>query len=217
MLFSNWFLKVAQPPPPFRSQKIQIFYCIIIVLKVLVRDLKCPSGNTKINILFAYLNAAEQPVQLLTYCLHQLIHNPHHKLCAHPRDLRVDTGRTVHHLLHVVARSAAWAHTFGPIKLAHVHVVLNNSNNRLTFQFNIRVEQLLVQHLVHADGLAAGLLQRQLLDIIQIFDNSWNHEISGKLAVVEAQQQAFRVLGDVGLITVVILRCSVLHNVVSQI
>ncbi len=97
----------------------------------------------------------------------------------------------MHHLLHVVARSAAGAHTLGPVKLAHVHVVLYDRNNWLTFEFYVSVEQLLVEHLVHADGLAAGLLQRQLLNIIQIFDNLGNHEISGELAVVEAQQQTF--------------------------
>ena len=40
--------------------------------------------------------------------------------------------------------------TLGPVKLPHVHVGLDDGDDRLALQLNVGVKKLLVQHTVHA-------------------------------------------------------------------
>ncbi len=41
-------------------------------------------------------------------------------------------------------------HTLGPVKLPHVHVGLNDGDDRLALQLYVGVKELLVEHAVHA-------------------------------------------------------------------
>ena len=129
------------------------------------------------------LNAAVQPVDLLTDGLHQSDHHSPDKLLANPGDLGVNTDHVVKYFLHVVP-SPSRSHTLGPVKLPGVHVGLDDGDDGLTLQLIVGVEQLLVQDAVHVDALRHRLVQAELLKVGQFGYDVWEDSGLSILAVV---------------------------------
>ena len=71
------------------------------------------------------LNTAIQSVDLLTDGLHQPDHHSGDELLPDPPDLGVDTDAVVDNLLDVVPGPGG-SHALGPVKLARVHVGLDD-------------------------------------------------------------------------------------------
>ena len=78
----------------------------------------------------------------------------------------------------------------GPVKLASVHVGLDDGNDGLTLQFIVGVKELLIEHAVHVDALGHGLVQAELLQVREFGENVGQDFCLRVLAVVEAVEKS---------------------------
>ena len=151
------------------------------------------------------------PIDLLTHSPDQTDHNSGHKLLTNPGHLPLDTHHVVNDLLNIVP-SSSWSDTLGPVKLATVHVGLNDGDDGLTLQLIVGVKQFLIQNTIHIDALCHSFIQTKLIKVIQFCHYVWNNFCLGKLAIIETVEESSGVGRNVCLGAVIILCSCILQS-----